>query len=71
MMAKTKPAINAFIKTLAIFSLLLLYRFVSSFGQDKKLNNNVTNLEDGWWKPVLQKHKIDLNKFNLSYRFYS
>ena len=69
MMTKTKPPFNAFMKMLAVISVFLLSGFVSSFGQDQKLNSNVTNLEDGWWKPVLQKHKIDLSKFNFKNTF--
>jgi hypothetical protein len=69
MMTKTKPLRNAFIKILTVITVFLLFGFVSSFGQDKKLNSNVTSFEDGWWKPVLQKHKIDLNKFNFKNTF--
>jgi hypothetical protein len=68
-MTKTKPPRNKFIKILAVITVLLLFGFVSSFGQDKKLNSNVTSFEDGWWKSVLQKHKIDLNKFNFKNTF--
>jgi hypothetical protein len=69
MMIKTKPSRKAFIKILAVITVFLLFGFVSSFGQDKKLNSDITSLEDGWWKPVLQKHNIDLNKFNFKNTF--
>lgn len=69
MMTKTKHPPNAFIRILAVITVFLLFGFVSLFGQDKKTNSNITSLEDGWWKPVLQKHKIDLNKFNFKNTF--
>lgn len=69
MVTKTEPSRNAFIKILAVVNIFLLSGLVSTFGQDKKLNSNVASIQDGWWKPVLQKHKIDLNKFNFKNTF--
>jgi hypothetical protein len=69
MMTKTRLLNSAFIKKLAVATLSLLIGIVSSCAQDKKLNSNVTNLEDGWWKPVLQKHNIDLKQFNYRNTF--
>jgi len=69
MMTKSATLHNAFVKMLIVTTVFLLTGIVSSFGQDKKLNSNVTNLEDGWWKPVLKKHNIDLKKFNFKNTF--
>jgi hypothetical protein len=69
MMSKPRPQHNAFIRILAVTTASLLIGIVSSFGQDKKLNPNVASFDDGWWTPVLQKHKIDLNKFNFKNTF--
>jgi hypothetical protein len=69
MMTKSGTSHNAFVKMLIVTTVFLLTGIVSSFGQDKKLNSNVTNLEDGWWKPVLKKHNIDLKQFNYKNTF--
>lgn len=69
MMSKNKTSPNAFIKMLVVTTLSFLIGIASSLGQDKKLNSNVPSLEDGWWKPVLLKHKIDLNKYNYKNAF--
>jgi hypothetical protein len=70
MMTKTIAPPNAFIKILATTTVFFFIVIVSSFGQDKKLNGNVINFEEGWWKPVLQKHNINLDKFNFKNTFY-
>ncbi len=69
MKTKNKPQLNAFSKILAVTTVSFLVGIVPSFGQDKKPNINAANLEDEWWKPVLHKHKIDLNKFNYKNTF--
>jgi hypothetical protein len=69
MITKPKPQCSAFIKKLEVITGFLLFGIVYSFGQDQTQNGNVTSLENGWWKPVLQKHKIDLNKFNFKKTF--
>jgi hypothetical protein len=68
-MTKSGTSHNAFIKMLIVSTVFLLTGIVPSLGQNKKLNNSVVNLEDGWWKPVLQKHNIDLKQFNYKNTF--
>ena len=69
MMTKTRLPDNAFIKIFAFTAVCLLIGIIPTFGQNKNLNNNGISVENGWWKPVLQKHKIDLDKFNYRNTF--
>jgi hypothetical protein len=69
MMSNNRSSHDAFIKILAVITITFLIGIVSLFGQEKKPNGNVTSFKDGWWNPVLQKHKIDLNKFNFKNTF--
>jgi hypothetical protein len=69
MITKTSSPHNVFIIILAVTTVSFLIGNVSSFGQDKKLNPNVASFDDGWWTPLLQKHEIDLNKFNFKNTF--
>ncbi len=68
-MTKTRPQLNAFIRIFAGITVLLLFGPVSSTGQDKKPDRKIAGLDEGWWKPVLQKHIIDLEKFNFRNTF--
>ena len=66
-MTKSRPSHNAILRKIAA-SIIFLFLGVSfMFSQDNKLTGNTINYEKGWWRPVVQKHNIDMKTFNLIY----
>ena len=55
---------RASIKLIAVSQLFLFLIITASFGQQTQNNNNETTQGDGWWIPILIKHKVDIKGFN-------
>ena len=64
MLTKNGPPNNALLLKIAAISLFLFLGITLTFGQENNLPSNISNLDSEWLKPILQKHKIDLKKFN-------
>ena len=64
MMTQRRPSNNAVLRKIAAVSLFLLLGITFAFSQENALNNNLSAIENGWWKPILKKHNFDLRKFN-------
>jgi len=55
------------------FVLLLIFLITSviSCGKKAKQIDNPNNIENDWWAPIIQKHKIDISQFNYKATFNS
>jgi hypothetical protein len=69
MMTQSGPTNNAILRKIAAISLFLFLGIAFTFSQDNKLTGNVSNSDNGWWTPILQKHKIDSKQFNFKNAF--
>jgi len=54
---------TSFSKRIVFIAFILLSAVSSTFSQENYV------IKDGWWKPVLKKHNIDLAKFNFTKTF--
>jgi len=60
----TGKSYYVFLRKIVTISLFLLFGFSSVFSQENKLISNTSAIKNGWWNPILEKHNIDLKKFN-------
>jgi len=57
------------IKRIALLQIMILLSLALSFGQNQKHDSGPTDLKNDWWRPIIQKHKIDISQFNYKATF--
>jgi hypothetical protein len=61
---QSEPSNNAIFRKIPAILLFLFLGISLTFSQDNSLPSNISNLDNEWLTYILQKHKIDLKKFN-------
>jgi hypothetical protein len=69
MMTKFKTSNNAILRKIALITLFFPLGMSLTFSQENILNKNISKIENGWWYPIIQKHKIDLKQYNYRNSF--
>jgi hypothetical protein len=69
MMTQSGPTNNAILRKIVAILLFLFLGIAFTFSQDNKFTGNVSNSDNGWWTPILQKHNIDLKQYNYKNAF--
>jgi beta-lactamase regulating signal transducer with metallopeptidase domain len=69
MLTQSGPSNNAIFRKIPAILLFLFLGISLTFSQDNSLPSNISNLDNEWLTFILQKHKIDLKKFNYKNAF--
>lgn len=64
MIKKCKTPERTHLSKIGAITLFLLVGVISTFGQKSTLNDR-----NAWWRPIIQRHNIDLNLFNYNNSF--
>ncbi len=68
-MTKIRTSITRTYTRIVCIQIFLLLALTLSFSQEKIQIPNQDNFENEWFFPIIQKHKIDLSKFNYRATF--
>lgn len=53
----------------SVLLIIFLVTTVMSCGKKARQIDNQNNIENEWWSPIIQKHKIDMSQFNYKATF--
>jgi hypothetical protein len=69
MITQMKNSNYAVLRKFAAISLFLLSGYSFAFSQGNGLISDTSVINNGWWNSLLEKHKIDLEKYNYKNTF--